>query len=306
MSNTTESSFTQDDLEALRQGCHSLIPGIKTSYGYEPTLSAGIAFCVLFFLSHAAHVFQFARRKRWTSLVFAIGALTETIGWAGRTWSSECPYNSDAFLMQITTLIMAPTFFTAGLYIILGALINRLGHQSSMLGPKMYAIIFLTCDVVALVIQAIGGAMASIASNQIDGDTETGTNIMVSGIIFQMAAMAAFTVLVLDFMRRVYIKKSYLEIRQPGSTKSTSLPRSYNWLLLAVFISLLTIFIRSIYRTIELLQGWDGYLITHEAYFIGLDAGTMIVAVGVFNFLDPVYLLWGQDEAMDETELTDR
>lgn len=82
--------------------------------------------------------------------------------------------------MQITTLIIAPTFFTAGLYIILGALINRLGRHSSILGPKMYAVIFLSCDIVALVVQAVGGAMASTESNKINGDTKTGINIMVS------------------------------------------------------------------------------------------------------------------------------
>jgi hypothetical protein len=86
--------------------------------------------------------------------------------------------------MQITTLIIAPTFFTAGLYIILGALINRLGRHSSMLGPKMYAIVFLTCDLIALVVQAIGGAMASSESDKINGNTKPGTNIMVSLTLF--------------------------------------------------------------------------------------------------------------------------
>jgi hypothetical protein len=86
--------------------------------------------------------------------------------------------------MQITTLIIAPTFFTAGLYVILGALINRLGRHSSILSPKMYAIIFLTCDIIALVIQAVGGGMASTEADEIDGDTKPGTNIMVSLRLF--------------------------------------------------------------------------------------------------------------------------
>lgn len=30
--------------------------------------------------------------------------------------------------------------------------------------------------------------------------------------------------------------------------------------------------IRAIYRTVELAQGWGGYLLSHEGYFIGLDA----------------------------------
>jgi hypothetical protein len=202
MTTTTARSMqlTQQQADVLKKGCHDLIAGYDTSYGYVPTFGAGIAFCVLFLLSTFAHVFQFARARRWTSLTFALGAMSmknttlfstrsftdrplaaELIGWAGRTWSSKCPYNGDAFLMQITTLIIAPTFFTAGLYVILGTLINRLGRSSSLLGPKMYAIVFLTADIVALVIQAIGGALASTEADKINGDTETGTNIMVSG-----------------------------------------------------------------------------------------------------------------------------
>lgn len=32
--------------------------------------------------------------------------IVEIVGWAGRAWSSQCPYNSTAFLMQISTLII--------------------------------------------------------------------------------------------------------------------------------------------------------------------------------------------------------
>lgn len=116
-----------------------------------------------------------------------------------------------------------------------------------------------------------------------------------------MAAMIIFTVLVLDFMRRVLIKKSYLESRKIRLTHHESLPRSYTWLLVAVLISLTMIFVRSIYRTIELIQGWEGYLITHEGFFISLDAATMIIAVSIFNFFDPVFLLWAEDDQLRPT-----
>ncbi|RKL22261.1 hypothetical protein BFJ72_g14716 [Fusarium proliferatum] len=61
------------------------------------------------------------------------------------------------------------------------------------------------------------------------------------------------------------------------------------------------IFVRSIYRTIELIQGWEGYLITHEGSFIGLDAATMVIAVGIFNVFDPVFLLRGEDDHLRPT-----
>jgi hypothetical protein len=116
-----------------------------------------------------------------------------------------------------------------------------------------------------------------------------------------MAAMIVFTVLVLDFMRRVFVKTPRLESQKIRPAHPGSLPRSYIWLLASVFISLTMIFVRSIYRTIELIQGWEGYLITHERFFIGLDAATMIIAVGIFNFFDPVFLLWGEDDHLRPT-----
>ena len=51
------------------------------------------------------------------------------------------------------------------------------------------------------------------------------------------------------------------------------------------------IYIRSIYRTVELAQGWNGYLITHEGYFLGLDASIMVIAVWAFLVFDPAVLL---------------
>lgn len=49
---------------------------------------------------------RFSDRKLNSPKLFVMGALTEIIGWAGRTWSAECPYNNNAFLMQISTLII--------------------------------------------------------------------------------------------------------------------------------------------------------------------------------------------------------
>jgi len=55
--------------------------------------------------------------------------------------------------------------------------------------------------------------------------------------------------------------------------------------------SILLIYIRSIYRTIELLQGWSGYLITHQRYFIALDGSMMVPAVSIFNFVHPAWFM---------------
>ncbi|KAL4754034.1 hypothetical protein BDW72DRAFT_157538 [Aspergillus terricola var. indicus] len=266
----------------LQTGCHAYIDGIGTPYGYVPSLAAGIVFLVLFGLTMVGQAIQFAWKRTWWCVVFAVGSLTEVIGWAGRTWSAECPYNTNAFLMQITTLIIAPTFYTAGVYVLLGRFIQLLGRDSSILSPRVYLMIFVTCDVISLVIQAIGGGMASVAAAQENGNTTPGTNIMVAGIIFQMASITVFVLCAADFVRRTLAR------RLLQNYTKTIMP-----LLAAMVFSVLCIYVRSIYRTIELLEGWSGYLITTERFFIALDGAMMVLAVAVFNLIHPGWFLPG-------------
>jgi hypothetical protein len=148
------------------------------------------------------------------------------------------------------------------------------------LSPALYLWIFCTCDIISLVVQAIGGGMASGASNAVDGNTKPGTDVMVAGIIFQMASITVFAFCAADFLRRVRRQNLLHKMRR------TMVP-----LLFVMVFSVVCIYIRSIYRTIELLQGWSGFLISHERYFIALDGSMMILAVGVFNFIHPGWFM---------------
>ena len=151
--------------------------------------------------------------------------------------------------MQITTLIIAPTFFAATAYVVLGSLISH--HPSlSRVRPRTYITIFVCADITSLVIQAVGGALASIASGQANGNTKPGTNIMVAGIVFQLVSMTLFVAFLADWTARA-LRKGVLVRRAMLS-------------LGGVLVSVALIFVRSIYRTVELAQGWSGYLITHE------------------------------------------
>jgi len=264
-------------VEVNRNICVAQIPGNVGVYGYDPSLAAGIVFCLLFGLSMLLHTFRSFRYRTWWQLVFAVGALTEVIGWAGRTWSSKCPYQTTPFLLQITTLIIAPTFFTAGIYIILGRLIRTFGRRVSPISPAAYLYIFCTVDVASLVVQAVGGGMASIAYEKTPpGDTASGTHIMVAGILFQLASICVFAFLF-----------TYVILRALRSRGEMLAQRKIQYIIAATIFAVVFIVIRSIYRTIELLQGWSGYLISTERYFIALDGAMMILAVGVFNVVQP-------------------
>lgn len=54
------------------------IDGFPYSYGYRPSLIAGIIFCVLFGLAFFGHGFQSIRLRRWTSIILTVGALSSS------------------------------------------------------------------------------------------------------------------------------------------------------------------------------------------------------------------------------------
>ena len=109
--------------------------------------------------------------------------------------------------VRITTTIIAPSFLTAALFKIVGDIIILLGPQYSRLKPvtckqsfptsffckvdviahvhDLDLIVFITLDVAALVVQAVGGAKASIAA-QTNSDPEPGGDIMLYGIVVQL------------------------------------------------------------------------------------------------------------------------
>jgi hypothetical protein len=185
----------------------------------------------------------------------------------------------------------APAFFTAGIYVILGRLIRKFGPGVSPLSPATYLYIFCSIDFVSLLLQAIGGGLASAALGaEPEKDASPGNNTMLTGIVFQLAATVVFTVLFASVVIRA--RKAKLPQMEDKKVKL---------IIAATAFSVTLVITRGIYRTIELSQGWNGYLMTHQQYVIALDGTMMILAVLVFNFANP-----GWSESGNETPLTDK
>lgn len=122
--------------------------------------------------------------------------------------------------------------------------------------------------------------MASAEADKINGNTDPGTYTMVAGIVFQLFSITVFVLCAADFVRRTLTKRLLQKV------EGSIVP-----LFAAMIFSVLCVYVRSIYRTIELAQGWDGYLITTQRYFIALDGAMMVAAVAVFNVFHPGWLL---------------
>lgn len=109
--------------------------------------------------------------------------------------------HSNRYLICLT---IGPAFLSASIYICLGRIVTIYGESVSRLRPRTYTIVFVTCDLVSLIMQAVGGAITSIADSDQYDLAQAGINIMIAGLASQVASLALFTALCLDFAWKVF------------------------------------------------------------------------------------------------------
>ena len=111
--------------------------------------------------------------------------------------------------------------------------------RASRFPPVLFYWIFIPCDIISLILQAVGGAMSSTSN----GRSTAGVNIALAGLCFQVATLAMFIVAVVDYM-----------FRARSVWKSVPLSRRFKnfcaWLALATVL----ILVRCCYRVYELVS----------------------------------------------------
>ncbi|KAJ7088164.1 RTA1 like protein-domain-containing protein [Mycena epipterygia] len=265
------------------------IPIDENQYGYTPSEAVGILFIALFAISTILHAGQATYYRMWwlfpTACLCGVG---ELLGWSGRLRSSFDPTLSDPYLMQITATVIAPTPLIAVNFILLSQIVQRLGICYSRISARLYTIVFLSCDIVALVIQGAGGGIAASANDR--KGTQMGANIMLAGIVFQFVAIIVYTLCALEFLRR-YTRDLPVGGQRPLGLDKVQLTPRVRLMIFALAFSTLVLFIRSVYRIIELSSGWNGRIIETEVYFNVLDGGMVTLAIYTMNIAHPGILL---------------
>ena len=106
------------------------------------------------------------------------------------------------FVVQYFFIVVAPVFFAAAIYIGLTRLITLGGRHISLLPPRVIFAIFLSLDIVTIIIQIAGAA--SIGSRESNGQDPTSANdILIAGLSIQTASFAVFLVFLLVSLARL-------------------------------------------------------------------------------------------------------
>ena len=189
--------------------------------------------------------------------------------------------------------MLSPCAFIASNYVLLGRLARHLRVPHHLLVPaRRITLLFLSSDISTFLVQAAGGAL-SIAAN--DAKTnKTGADVFLAGLALQLASFATFSAVYARWLWRVRTREPAVWARDAGLVWW----RDWRALAGALVLSCVGILvspalivhanaadfwqIRSVYRTIELSQGFEGHLATIEAYFYALDTLPLFLAVAVY------------------------
>ncbi|KXH59524.1 parasitic phase-specific protein PSP-1 [Colletotrichum salicis] len=238
---------------------------------YQPYVPVSGTFIGFFSLALALHTILGFKWKTWGFTASMIGGcVLEIVGYVGRLFIHDNPFDFNGFLMQIICITIAPVFFSAAIYVLLSQTpslsINFLDRSISRFSPRLYYWTFIPVDIVSLILQAVGGAMSSVSTTKEAADR--GVNISLAGLVLQVASLGAFCGLFGDYMIAYTRSK-------------TRPPISRRLMFFLSFLGLGTMFIllRCVYRIVELHEGYFSHWFRDETLFIALESAVMVLAV---------------------------
>ncbi|CEL10112.1 Putative Parasitic phase-specific protein psp-1 (Fragment) [Aspergillus calidoustus] len=240
---------------------------------YRPSVPSSAVFIAIFGLSLLLNVGQGIYYHTWgymSSLV--AGCILEIAGYVGRLILYNNPFDFSGFLLQIVCITVAPVFFCAAIYVLLSQTITHINPHISRFKPKLLYWIFIPCDIVSLVLQAVGGALSCIASTE-DG-VQLGVDISLAGLVFQVFTLTTFTVTFLDYLNSCRRHRMQLD-------------RRMKVFLYLLFLSIFLILLRCVYRVVELHEGYFSHFFRDEVLFIALESAIMGAAAITMNLGHP-------------------
>ncbi|KAG7929773.1 hypothetical protein KL925_000515 [Ogataea polymorpha] len=254
--------------------------------GRKPSIPGNAVFFVLMCIFLGFHLFYgFYTKQRWFGISWSCGLILELLGYLARTLLHENMTSFSLYVMQLTGLTIAPCFIMAGIYYLLAQITIIVNPALSLFKPSQYTYVFIGSDIISILLQAAGGGV-SVANDS--RNWKQGKALLIAGLVFQVVSMTFFQMCWYAFLflwSRELRKhgESGLESQYSGIRAR----KAFKLFPYAVSAAVIFIYVRSIYRIAELVDGFDSRLATHEAYFFPLESAMMTLAFILLSVLHP-------------------
>ncbi|KAF5647019.1 RTM1 [Fusarium tjaetaba] len=186
--------------------------------------------------------------------------VSEIAGYIGRAINSTEDHGCwklGPYVVQSVLLLIAPVLMAASIYMILSRVILLTeGEVHAVIKRRWLTKVFVIGDIVSLQLQSAGGSMM-LGANEGNNLMKIGEYVIIGGLFFQLTIFGIFIVVA-----------SIFHLRMSRSPTNKSLEPSIRWrhYLATIYVTSGFIWVRSLFRVIEYLDGNDGYLMRTEAF----------------------------------------
>lgn len=161
-------------------------------------------------------------------------------------------------------------------------IVIEISPKHSYLRPRLYTWIFIACDLLSLILQGAGGGVAATADNG-SSLQNTGNDLMMAGICWQVFTLLVFGTLCLSYALRVRSHAAEL----PAHAHTLLSQSRVKFFIGSLFAAYIFIFARCVYRIAEMANGWKSAIMQDEPSFIALEGVVIAIATILLTVAHP-------------------
>ncbi|KAF2072622.1 hypothetical protein CYY_006060 [Polysphondylium violaceum] len=227
-------------------------------HGYEPSIPlASIAIAAFSLVTIVLFVLTVKFRK-WYFMVAVIAGAVEVLGYGTRIMSADDVHNLGLYIATTLLILLPPTALAAVfLFAQLGKVMKKTGIRHPIFRPNVVKYLFLTVDIISIIVQSAGGALLSQSAD----DPKLATPAKAVMLLGLCVALTSFT---LFFFLIIYLHLKVSKVQEED--------KKWRIIFYALYASGLLIILRSIYRVAEYAGGYHSKVMLNEGLFYGLDA----------------------------------
>ncbi|KAF4834186.1 Protein RTM1 [Colletotrichum siamense] len=242
-------------------------------YLYDPSMAAACVFIVLFSFTLVAHTILCYKKGTRYFIPFIVGIVCEILGYVARPcYIGSSNTQLAGYALRATIPDATHRAFTVG---------------SIHLRPEILTKVFITSDVLSFLVQSGGGGILTNAKSP--GKIQLGENVIIVGLFIQLIGFTLFIAVTGVFHRRIAQES---RIRGQRLRHAVSWER-FLWILYGVSVLVL---VRSLFRVIEYIQGYDGYLQTTEVFLYIFDATLIFLVTFILAAFHPSKVMTVDDD----------
>ncbi|KAM5346316.1 hypothetical protein ACJ41O_009321 [Fusarium nematophilum] len=241
---------------------------------YVPSLAAGAILAALFATATLFVLSRMIRSRTRFSIPFVIGGVLEAVGFAARAYCIENTDQLFPYALQSIFILVAPALFAASIYMILNRLILSVnGERFSIIRVSWLTKIFVIGDILSFAVQSGGGSLMTVQ----DMNQDIAKAIVIGGLAIQVIVFGLFVITATIFHRRM---------RRWPSAWSASSTSTWTTTMGMLYATCVLFMGRSIFRIVEFIMGYDGYL-SHEWPLYAFDGAPMFLVMVIYGFWYP-------------------